>query len=956
MSLAETKTTCPYCGVGCGVIAMRSPEGAVTVKGDPGHPANFGRLCSKGAALAETVDLDGRLLVPMINGEAVSWDAALDRVAQDFKRIIRDHGPDSVAFYVSGQLLTEDYYVINKLAKGFVGTANIDTNSRLCMASSVAGHKRAFGSDTVPGNYQDLEEADLVVFTGSNAAWCHPVLHQRILAARERKPAMRMVVIDPRRTDSCQGADLHLPLKSGSDAVLFNGLLAHLATQEAADAEFVAAHTNGFPAALAAAAALSVADVARGCGLPAGDVQRFYDWFAATPRTVTLYSQGVNQSSSGADKVNAIINCHLLTGRIGRPGMGPFSLTGQPNAMGGREVGGLANMLAAHMEIDNPAHRDLVQGFWASPAMAQKAGRKAVDMFDAMASGQIKAVWIMSTNPLVSLPDADAARAALAKCQLVVVSDVLRHTDTTRAAHVLLPATAWGEKAGTVTNSERRISRQRPFLPAPGQARPDWRQVCDIARRMGFAKGFNFMSAADIFREHAALSGHKNNGTRDFDISAFANVSDEEFEALAPVQWPAKDSDRSGTERLFSQGGFFTEDRRARFIPVTPRGPKNAPDCDYPLLLNTARVRDHWHTMTRTGKSARLSSHVFEPFVSINQIDASAASVADGDIAHLKSRWGAMLARVRISADQSPGAVAAPMHWTGEFAAKSRVNSLVNPEVDPVSGQPELKHTPVRLERLATAWQAFALSREDIAAPPAEHWVRGKAVEHWRLEMAGTQDIGTAEDLARSILQAHLPRTEWLAYRDGRARIFRYAAVRDNRLEGCLFAGPGPVAVSRQWLGGLFSLQISARSRPPRPAFGPPASGIAGPGSDRLLVFWRGREPNCFGHPRPESQQRRRNWPGAECGVQLRVVQAGTGEVAGTGNGIGLTRQVVALSRSPICSAGGLPFRPWKANKIMDFWLDIAAFALKALLIAGAIGALAAVVLRAGRGGERERT
>ena len=509
------KTTCPYCGVGCGILVDQDSGGAVTVRGDPLHPANFGRLCAKGSALAETVGLEGRLLEPVMDGRTATWDAALDHVAEGFSNAIRQHGPDSVAFYVSGQLLTEDYYVVNKLAKGFVGTANIDTNSRLCMASSVAGHKRAFGSDTVPGCYEDLEQADLLVLVGSNAAWCHPVLHQRMMVAKAANPACRIVVIDPRRTATCEGADLHLAVRSGSDAVLFNGLLAYLANTGATDSSFVRASTTGAEAALAQVAGQTVARTAQICGLAEGSVELFFDWFAKTERVVTLYSQGINQSSSGADKVNAIINCHLLTGRIGWPGMGPFSLTGQPNAMGGREVGGLANQLAAHMEIENRQHRDIVQRFWRSPVIADKAGLKAVDMFEAIADRRIKAVWIMSTNPLVSLPDADRARAALDACDLVVVSDCMRHTDTSRHADVLLPALTWGEKDGTVTNSERRISRQRPFLPAPGEARADWRIICDVAGRMGFS-GFDYPGVAGIFREHARLSGFENNGSRDF--------------------------------------------------------------------------------------------------------------------------------------------------------------------------------------------------------------------------------------------------------------------------------------------------------------------------------------------------------------------------------------------------------------------------------------------------------
>jgi assimilatory nitrate reductase catalytic subunit len=439
----------------------------------------------EGFGAGETLSLDDRLLHPEIRGTRATWDEALDLVASRFSQTIAEHGPDSVAFYVSGQILTEDYYVANKLMKGFIGSANIDTNSRLCMASSVAGHRRAFGADTVPGLYTDFEGADLVVLVGSNLAWCHPVLYQRLVAAREAR-GTKVVVIDPRATASCEIADLHLPIAPDGDVALFLGLLAHLHHEDRADALYVQAHTSGLDAALAVARAMTLDDVAAATRLDPVQLRAFYALWARTERVVTVYSQGVNQSECGSDKVNAIINCHLLTGRIGRPGMGPFSVTGQPNAMGGREVGGLANMLAAHMQIESAEDRDRVQRFWASPEIAHKPGLKAVDMFRAVADGRVKAIWIMGTNPVVSMPDADAVRAALAACPFVVVSDVTRETDTTALAHVLLPAAAWGEKDGTVTNSERRISRQRSFLPFPADARPDWKIICDVAARMGF--------------------------------------------------------------------------------------------------------------------------------------------------------------------------------------------------------------------------------------------------------------------------------------------------------------------------------------------------------------------------------------------------------------------------------------------------------------------------------------
>ncbi|MEO8883854.1 MAG: molybdopterin-dependent oxidoreductase, partial [Devosia sp.] len=446
------RTTCPYCGVGCGVLATPRPDGSVAIAGDPDHPANFGRLCSKGAALGETLSLDARLLYPEVGEERVSWDHALDLVASTFSRTIAEYGLDSVAFYGSGQLLTEDYYVANKLMKGFIGSGNIDTNSRLCMASSVAGHKRAFGADTVPGNYEDIELADLVVLVGSNLAWCHPVIYQRLAKAKAERPGMRVVVIDPRRTMTCDIADLHLAVAADGDTALFVGLLADLRRQKAIDIGFVEGYTTGFADALHAAAAWSIARVAEATGLAERDVALFYDWFMSTTKVVTVFSQGVNQSATGTDKVNAIINCHLATGRIGLPGMGPFSITGQPNAMGGREVGGLANTLAAHMDFD-AASIDRVSRFWGSDRVATKPGLKAVDLFDAVADGLIKALWIMATNPVDSMPEADAVRAALRACQFVVVSEMNRSTDTAIEARIRLPAAGWGEKDGTVTNS-----------------------------------------------------------------------------------------------------------------------------------------------------------------------------------------------------------------------------------------------------------------------------------------------------------------------------------------------------------------------------------------------------------------------------------------------------------------------------------------------------------------------
>src|SRR3982075_2259783 len=615
-ALRTISTTCPYCGVGCGVLATPDGSGGAAISGDPEHPANLGRLCAKGSALGETLGTEERLLYPMIrcskgNMEQVAWSDALDHVAHRFHHIIARDGPNAVAFYLSGQLLTEDYYVANKLMKGFISSANVDTNSRLCMASSVAGHRRAFGADTVPGCYEDLDEADLLVLVGSNAAWCHPVLYQRMLANKQERGA-RIVVIDPRRTDTVGEDDLFLGLKPGTDTALFSGLLVYLADHGKLDNDYIEAYTSGFDDALARARSMagSVGATALATGLSEADVAAFFQMYANTPRAVTLYSQGVNQSAQGTDKVNAIVNCHLATGRIGKPGASPFSLNGQPNAMGGREVGGLANQLAAHMGF-TPPDIDRVRRFWKAPRIATHEGLKAVQMFEAIARGEIKALWVIGTNPAVSLPNADAARAALKKLELFVISENVRSNDTVNAgAHVLLPAQAWGEKSGTVTNSERRISRQRAFLTAPGEAKPDWWMLSEVAKRLGFGAAFGFNSAADIFREHAALSAFENGGSRDFDLGGVARLSDDAFDAMDPIQWPMRWGDIQPQQRFFAEGDFFSIDRKARFIAPEIPALRTETTAGRPLRLNTGRIRDQWHTLTRSGAGPRLAAEL----------------------------------------------------------------------------------------------------------------------------------------------------------------------------------------------------------------------------------------------------------------------------------------------------------------------------------------------------------
>ena len=821
LSTVGTKTTCPYCGVGCGVRAAMQPDGVIAVTGDELHPANKGRLCVKGSALGETVDLNGRLLYPKVRDadgalQRVSWDAALDKVAGGLRGIIDRHGADSVALYVSGQLLTEDYYIANKLMKGYVGSANIDTNSRLCMSSAVAGHKRAFGEDLVPICYEDLELADMVVLVGSNTAWCHPILFQRIAKAKENRPEMKLIVIDPRRTATCELADMHLPVKAGTDVWLFNGLMSFLAHRGARDNAFVDAHTSGLGEALAIADAdcADPNEVARICKVDVNDLLAFYQMFADTEKVITAFSMGVNQSSAGTDKVNSIINAHLISGRIGKPGMGPFSITGQPNAMGGREVGGLANMLAAHMDLDNALHRDTVQTFWDSPQMADKPGLKAVDLFNAIEAGRIKAVWIMATNPMVSMPDANVVQRALSKCELVVASDIIEGTDTNAFAHVLLPALGWGEKDGTVTNSERRISRQRAFLTAPGEARPDWKIICDVAIRMGY-RGFDFAGVHAIFDEHARLSSYRNgppqivgNSMRVFNLDGLIGMSKQQFDQLQPIQWPVTrdkhNGDVVGTARLFGNQRYSHADGKARFVATPPRGPAHLPDEEFPLTLNTGRVRDQWHTMTRTGKSARLADHVPESFVDMHPQDALRYGVREGGLARISSRWGAMVARVQHSGGIARGSVFVPIHWSDQTASDARVGALVNPVVDPVSGEPEFKHTPVHIEEFGVSWHGFILSRKALALDEITHWTRIQGRDFARYELAGRKTIDDHCAWARTLLGVHDIDADWLEYEDRTAGVYRAGHVDNDRIDMCIFLSKRPDLPSRAWLASLF--------------------------------------------------------------------------------------------------------------------------------------------------------
>jgi assimilatory nitrate reductase catalytic subunit len=788
VSGSVVRTTCAYCGVGCGITAQVTGPRSLALRGDPAHPANAGRLCSKGTHLGETVGLEGRLLHPTIAGQRASWDDALDAAATALRQTIEQHGPEAVAFYVSGQLLTEDYYVANKLMKGFIGSANIDTNSRLCMASAVAAHNRAFGEDVVPGSYGDLDEADLILLLGSNTAWCHPVIWQRIEAARAAR-GTKIVVIDPRRTETAQQADLHIPIAPDGDVALFNALLADMRQRGLTDDSALEVPADFW------------ANLPCDAGIDPALFAQLADLVAQHPRMVTLFSMGANQSASGTDKGNAITNLHLATGRINRPGAAPFSMTGQPNAMGGREVGGLANMLACHLGFSDVEREDAAQ-FWNAPNICPGPGLKAVDMFRAVHDGRIKFLWIMATNPAVSMPDAGFVREALARCPTVVVSEAIAQTDTTAFAHIALPAHAWGEKDGTVTNSERRISRQRAIFPAPGEAKADWWIMGQVAARMGWHDAFAFRNAADIWREYACMTAIAVRHGRKLDLTRHAIKTNAAYDAMEPFQWggPAPLSET-----------YPTPSGRARLVAVAP--PPCAKDPDYPLTLNTGRYRDQWHTMTRTGYAPTLAHHRREALLEIHPDDAARYGVADGGLARVSTSQGHSIFRVSVTADQRPGDIFVPMHWTDAMASGGRANILVSPRKDPVSGQPAFKNTPATLAPVRPVWRGFLLRRDIIAPVGLLWWSRSAVAGGWLYELAGE----SSPDLA-----ALLPDGDYLEAADPSRGMRRIALRGEDGLLAALFLTRNGTLPPREWIAAQLGSDGDARewlaARPSTPA------------------------------------------------------------------------------------------------------------------------------------------
>ncbi len=778
-ALRQTQSTCPYCGVGCGVIIESDGNQITGVRGDPDHPANFGRLCTKGTTLHHTasafVTRQTRLLQPLQRlrrGEApqpVSWDAALDTASEGFARIIRDHGPDAVGFYVSGQLLTEDYYAFNKLAKGLIGTNNIDTNSRLCMSSAVAGYKQTLGADAPPACYDDLNHAQCIFIVGSNTAFAHPILFRRIEDAKKANPNLRIIVCDPRTTDTASIADLHLAIQPGTDVMLFNGMLHIMAWEGWLDTAFIETHTNGFEALKATVRDYTPFVVADACGITKDALLKATRYFAgmqhmhgpARTPTLSLYCQGLNQSSSGTAKNTALINLHLATGQIGKPGAGPFSLTGQPNAMGGREVGGLANLLSAHRDLANPVHRAEVAALWGVPSVPEKPGKTAVEMFQAAADGEIKALWIACTNPAQSMPDQATVRRALERAELVVVQEAFSTTATCRYADLLLPATTWGEKSGTVTNSERRISRVRSAVPAPGEARHDWLIAVEFAQRLetlGVGVGtpmFSYSSPESIWNEH-----RESTRGRDLDITGLTYAALE----AAPTQWPcpanpapggwvaqgsaqvkeepakrAGDTEQNpappsrlvtGKARLYEDGIFPTADGKAKFANTVYQPVAEPREARYPLSLTTGRLRDQWHGMSRTGTLGRLFGHVAEPSIEMNARDMERRQLVNGDLVHVTGKRGSIVVPVQSSATLATNQTFMAMHWGEEFLSGSSstgerlagVNALTSPAFCPTSKQPEFKHAAIKVLKAEMPWSLLGIAwlPDDVALQARE--------------------------------------------------------------------------------------------------------------------------------------------------------------------------------------------------------------------------------------------
>jgi sulfite reductase (NADPH) flavoprotein alpha-component len=713
----SVRTVCPYCGVGCGMV-LEVQDGRVTkVSGDKNHPANFGRLCTKGLTVGATLrtpDRLGRAQMRTLRSEKlapVPLDEAIQGVAGKLNSTLKLYGPDAVAFYVSGQLSMEAQYLINKLSKGFVRTNNIESNSRLCMSSAASGYKLSLGADGPPGSYGDFEKADCFFVIGSNMAECHPILFLRLLDGKRNNGA-KLIVVDPRKTPTADKADLYLPIEPGTDLALLNGLLHLLVVNGHIDHDFIEKHTEGWgdmPNFLAAYTPRVVAEIT---GLEESAIRQAAQWIGESTELMSLWTMGLNQSTHGTWHTNAICNLHLATGKICRPGSGPFSLTGQPNAMGGREMGYMSHGLPGQRNVASAKDREFIERIWQlkSGSIRAEPGAEAVSMFQKLESGEIKTVWIMATNPVASMPKRSRVIHALERAECVIVHDAYHPTETSHYADILLPGAVWAEAEGTMVNSDRTVTLMQKAVEPPGEARPDWEIIARVAQAMGFGAAFSYQNASEVFDEIRLMA----NPDTGYDLRG---ISYQRLKSES-VQWPCSNADEVGQALRYvnappqdslhsipgaSEVRFPTETGRARFLARPHLPPAELPSDDYPFILTTGRTAHQWHTMSKTGTVPALNKLNPGPFVEINPEDASALGVEDQSAVEITSLRGRAIYPARVTDHIRPGCCFAPFHWNDRFGDNLAINAATSEAVDPISKQPEFKFCAVRLAKVSPA-------------------------------------------------------------------------------------------------------------------------------------------------------------------------------------------------------------------------------------------------------------
>ncbi len=714
----STKTLCPYCGVGCGLEVFpparkgrgvtRDSEGKPIWQavGDKAHPSSKGQVCIKGASIGESLNKD-RLQVPMMRESLdqpfveVSWETAFSRITAKIQKSMTVRGPDSICMYGSGQFQTEDYYIAQKLMKGCLGTNNFDANSRLCMSSAVAGYIQSFGSDGPPCCYDDLEQTDCAFLIGTNTAECHPIVFNRLKKHHKKNKGVQLIVVDPRRTATAKDADLHLAIKPGTDIALLNGIAYLLLRAGKHDPMFIDYCTDDFSEYVQVIEQYPPERVAQICGIPQADIELAARLWGNAKRVLSLWSMGVNQSTQGTAKCRTIINLHLMTGNIGRPGAGPFSLTGQPNAMGGREAGGLAHILPGYRLVKNPEHRQVVERAWKLPegSISPTPGLAAWDMILALEQEAVGVMWIAATNPAVSMPDIKRTQAALLKSPFTICQDAYYPTETAAYAHLVLPAAQWGEASGIMTNSERVVTYCPAFRDPVGKAKADWAIFAEVGRRLGFEAQFEFADSAAVYDEFVQLTAGR--------LCDMTGLSHERLAKAGPIQWPAPLHETAETaatkfdKRLYTDHQFLTESGRAKFAAFHWKGLAEPVDDDFPLVMTTGRLLGHWHTQTRTGRIEKIASKYAQPVLEVNPRDAQRLQVQSGDWVEVRSRRGFAHLPILVTQTISRGTVFMPMHWGFLWAENAEVNALTHPEVCPISLEPELKACAVQLTPIA---------------------------------------------------------------------------------------------------------------------------------------------------------------------------------------------------------------------------------------------------------------